>query len=293
MTDQVTFNFYSSNEGTQYPFEGPSDAFSRPFVDAQVSVLSADAVEDVVLTQWDLQGAFEVKSGAQMLIPLGTPVSQVFFGDYCIWEARTTAASVTLVFVANAPPVSMVTSSYVFQERAVTRGSAGELYIAVDGVEVAGPGSTLQLKSGPNVYLSTAPRDSGDATVTFTARFNKANGCNNTQIEKLPYVFTINDISPDANGNFMLHGEGTYLINKLPGKRALEVTNFGTPCCDCQDYTALYDTMRTVATNYNDIALEILKSQDAYRQLLAYVRFLLQSPVVGGVGADDVDRIAT
>lgn len=300
MSDQVTPDFYTSNEGTAYPFVGPSDSFTRPFVDASVTLPPGTPVGDVILSRFDLPaGFFEIKAGSEIVIPYGTPVAVTTFGSYVIWEARTAETQAVLVFGAGAAIPVVTSGTYVFQERAVSLGAGRELYVAALGQEIAGPGRTLKLADGSYVTLDAEVTETGDTVLTINADFAVIPGvpipeCKPTDVVAANNgISTVNGIAPNSQGNLTILGDGVYVVDKVPGEAKLLVTNVGEACCDCPDYITFYGSMKTVVISMSDVSTELLKAQDSYKQLLAFARFLLLAPVAGSAAPGDTGRIAT
>jgi hypothetical protein len=287
-----TPNFYTSNEGTDYPFLGPSDDFSRPFVDALVVLPPGVSLGDTRLTRWDPSGSFEITSGGTVVIPFGNPVAVTTFGDYVIWESRTETTQATLVFAASAVLPTVVAGAYMFQDRAVSFSAGRELYVSALGQEIAGPGGTLRMASGAHTALAAEVTPGGDTVVTISAEFQETADCADTEVVRNDYLGSINGTRPNGAGNFSLLGSSTYTVDKKPTLPALLITNIAEPCCDCPDYIRFYGSLDTTTLNMEDVAQELIKAQDAYKQLLAYTRFLLQAQIAGGADPADTDRIA-
>ena len=294
MSTKLFFDFYASNAGTSYPFGGPADAFTRNFVDAVVSLPDGVPNEEAVLTKWSPTGGMEVKVGDTTVIPFDAPVTAQVFGDYVIHEARTPTAQVTLVFAAGAQIPEVTSGAYAFQGNAVSRATAAPFYFVVDGQEIAGPGQPLQLAAGANMSIEGADFAGASSEILLGAAFKNDGAPQRLDgfLEEAPAISTINGISPDKHGNFFIEGAGTYVVGRTPGTFGVTVTNVGEPCCDCPDYIAVHSGLDETTQRLDVVAKELSKAQDAYRQLLAYARFLLQAPIVGGVGPGEEDRVA-
>lgn len=291
--DQLTPDFYGQNRWNAYPFTGPLDAFTSAVVDAAVTVPGGLQGEQITLQVFNPAGNMRVRAGTTVIVETTDPIAVTTFGAYTVWEARTAEGQVSLVFLtANVPP-GVVSGTYEFIPSVVSYGPS-ELVMAVSSgsTEVAGPGEDLTLASGSNVALSYATDAAGNPEITFAAAFDSTLPCTPSTFVSSRRIKTINGVPPNANGDFMLVGKGIWMVEKVPGSKTVRITNTGAPCCDCEDYLAFFELIRATSDGMGVSSETIVKAQDAYKQLLAYVRFMLNAPVVGGVLPGETDRIA-
>lgn len=291
--DQLTPDFYGQNRWTPYPFTGPLDAFTSAVVDAAVTVPGSAQGEMVTLEAFDPAGHLQLRAGTSVIISLSDPVAITVFGAYTIWEARTSEAQLSLTFLTASTPPGVASAAYEFIPSVVSYGPT-ELVLGVSsgGVEVAGPGDDLTLLDGGNVVLSYAADIAGNPEITVAGEFDTTQPCTPSTITNLRAVKTINGVPPNANGDFIFTGKGIWMVEKVPGAKVIRISNTGSACCDCSDYLAFFELIRTTSSGMDASAENVVKAQDAYKQLIAYVRFMLNAPVVGGVLPGETDRIA-
>ncbi len=289
---QFTTDFLSQNKHIAYPFVGPATAFNRPFVDASVSTALSGG--RVVLRSWDPLGHFVVYVDSVLLVGPTDLVTKTTFGAYSIWESSSDRGQVTLVFLTATPPPAQLSCNYEFVPHVVTYGAGNDLIAVVaKSQEIAGPGQVAGIVAGPNMDAETTTDSNGNATVVLSAAFDTAKPCGSFIPATVPFISTINKIQPDKNGNFVFVGKGIFLVEKVPGTNALRLTSVGRECCSCSDYAAVFEIMRKLVGELGPINDTLSKAQSSYLQQLAYVRFLLQSPIVGSVLPGEDDRIAT
>lgn len=290
--DQLTPDFYGQNKWSPYPFTGPLDAFTSAVVDAAVTVPGAAQGEAAVLEIFDPAGRLQVRAGATVVVALTDPIAVTTFGAYTVWEARTAEGQVSLVFLtASVPPGAA--GSYEFVPTVVSYGPAEILMgVSSGATEVAGPGDDLTLDSGGNVALTYTLDTGGNPEITVTGEFDASQPCTPSSVTNLRSVKTINGVRPNANGDFIFVGKGIWMVEKVPGAKTIRISNTGSACCDCSDYTAFFELIRATSDGMGTSAGNVVKAQDAYKQLIAYVRFMLNAPVVGGVLPGENDRIA-
>lgn len=291
--DQLTPDFYGQNHWNAFPFTGPLDNFTSSIVDAAITVPGEAQGEKVILQAFNLVGAMKVVAGATTIVDVSDPVAITIFGAYTVWEARTAEGQVSLVFLTISPPPNVAGGTYEFIPSAVSYGPA-ELVLAVSSgaSEVAGPGEDLTLLDGSNVELSYDTDSVGNPEITITAEFDSTQPCTPTTVTNARAIKTINGVPPNANGDFTFVGKGIWMVEKTPGSDVVRITNTGVSCCDCADYLAFFEIIRGTSDGMGEAAGTIVKAQDAYKQLIAYVRFMLNAPVVGGVLPGEIDRIA-
>lgn len=291
--DQLTPDFYGQNRWNAFPFLGPLDAFTSAIVDAAVTAPGGAQGEPVILEIFDPAGHLQVRAGTVPVVALTDPVAITVFGAYTIWEARTAEGQVSLVFLTTSGPPGVPSGAYEFVPSVISYGPT-ELVLGVStgGTEVVGPGEDLTLLDGGNVVLSYATDASGNPEITVTGEFDASQPCVPSTITNLRAVKTINGVHPNANGDFLFTGKGIWMVEKVPGSKTIRISNTGTACCDCEDYLAFFELIRTTSGGMGTAAENVVKAQDAYKQLIAYVRFMLNAPVVGGVLPGETDRIA-
>lgn len=294
MTDQLTNQFLSEASRSPYPFAGPADPFTLAIVDA--SVTTSVPGDIVLLTDFNpVTGRFAVSAASTVIVALTDPTVRTVFGAYTVLEAVTAQGQVALSFLtANAPP-AVTGAVYEFVPKVVTYGSAELLTSVFSGTtEVVTVGGILTLVASANMDLVTTVDSNGNAVVTINAEFDSALPCQEAGIvTHVSEITTVNGVAPDSNGNLTLNGKGVWLVEKIPSVSALRLTTIGAPCCDCPDYVTTFENMRVVASDLKNVWIKVREAQSAYQQQLAYVRFLLQAPIVGSVLPGETDRIAT
>lgn len=291
--DQLTPDFYGQNRWSAYPFTGPLDAFTSAVVDAAITVPGGSQGEQVTLEVFDPAGHLRVRAGTALVVNTTDPVAVTVFGAYTVWEARTSEGQVSVVFLtANVPP-GVFSGTYEFIPSVISYGPV-ELVTSVSSgaTEIAGPGEDLMLLDGSNVGIAYALDTAGNPEITISGAFDATEPCAPSTITNLRAVKTINGVPPNTNGDFFFAGKGIWMVEKIPGAKTLRISNTGSACCDCADYTAFFELIRATSNGMDTSADTVVKAQDAYKQLIAYVRFMLNAPVVGGVLPGESNRIA-
>lgn len=294
MSDQLTPDFYGANRWNPYPFTGPHDDFTAAVIDASISTARGQQGLAVTLTDFSISGHIEVKVGTETLVALTDIAGVSSFGDYDIWEFLVAEGQVTLVLLRAAISSMVFTGPYEFVPGVISYGPEElVLSMVVDTTEAAGPGENLTLLRGPNINfeVETDPL-TGNSTITVNAAFDPTQPCSPESIVRLPGIRTINGVPPDSNGNFFLGAKGIWLVGKVPGAKELRVSNIGAACCDCQDYEEFFELLRGVVEGLQTPKDNLELVQDAYKQLLAYIRFLLQTQSIGGVLPGETNRLA-
>jgi len=291
--DQLTPDFYGQNRWNPFPFTGPLDAFTSAVVDAAITVPGGYQGAAITLQVFDPAGHLRILAGGSVIIDTTVPVSVTVFGAYTVWEARTTEGQISLAFLTASVPPGVFSGTYEFVPSVVSYGPS-ELVVAVSSgsTEVAGPGEDLSLLSGSNVSLTYTTDAAGNSEITISAAFDSTLPCTPTTVTNLRSLKTINGVSPNANGDFRLAGRGIWMVEKVPGSDIVRITNTGFACCDCENYLEFFELLRDTSVRLEAPGDTIVKAQDSYKQLIAYVRFMLNTTVVGGVLPGETDRIA-
>ncbi len=155
---------------------------------------------------------------------------------------------------------------------------------------------TIELLSGFNVKLSkvTNPHftDNSPARGKTFIRMDVEPGAGEGKFvecgDTVPPILTINGVGPDADGNFLLEPDECYAVEQ-PIDRAAQGSNPGPPwyltphtvqlynrcgpCCDCDDYVYVYDTLeRRVYDRAKRVADRIYDVRDRYNTLVGRVQ---------------------
>lgn len=296
MADLVTqFEWLSDGMWTDFPFAGTAtDANDKPLtevvVDAYITVHKAPFAYLSLVelapegTTWKI--VLEDDAGNSYLLSSAPAIER---GPWTIISGESRECSARILLLSSSVSSIAWTAGLIRNGRLVPHatGSAPESVtsITAEGVTLSGE---VVLRAGHNVALTPATATT-TATgrlvtpVTLAATAGAGEGpapCTDPAC-KTP-LLTINNVSPNANGNFTIEGDDCYacdpkLEEGLSGLltaagRAL-LTNSCSPCCDCSDYEYMYDeVLRPLATRLNQVATGLEEERERYLEV--YQRYL-------------------
>jgi hypothetical protein len=246
---------------------------------------------------WD-PAEFEIRTASTIIIPWGTHVVVTDFGAYWILSAETATAQATIVITKDILTLAfdLTPSGYEFVPNVLSYSSSSLVTLfKASGLDVAGIGATLTVEEGSHVVVDEVVDTVGNSVITFSAVYNPSGPCVPVSLGNKSPIKTINGVGPaKSTGCFILGRKGTYVIDKIltPGINGISIINVGEPCCSCWDYIDAWEKCRATNTNLASIRDTIREAQENYMTLLAYVRFLLQAPIVGTSSTDALTILA-
>lgn len=170
----------------------------------------------------------------------------------------------------------------ILDERAVVQIPLRVRSLRTDfGDELKG---NLVLSNGFNTELSTAVRTLlGSVRAVTTILLDVAPGIGDGRFgpacdeEDVIPIRTINNIPPDERGNFIFDATDCYrierpvneILNVSPRQVQIEdhtikISNDCGPCCECQDYTNVFEGIRRLSKRYSELIADAKRIRDQY-----------------------------
>ena len=290
--------FLTSNTSVDYPFtdrvadptNADGDYFSELVVDAYLAYVPGEVSKDVKLTDLSeptgsvVECTFKYSDNTTAFTST-SGIARVF-GSWTIVEwVETTGVARILVETAKistfswpVAPVDAYLVSHILQE---VMPSVEAITAVPDLLSSYSLTGIVELEAGYNVEMTAEDVDSVRGTKRINisavpgAGAGKVPGCDVSDIG----IFTINGQSPDLNGNINLIGDDCYKLEypldltDVGGEwpvipNSLEFSNQCEPCCQCEDYVYLYDTLlRGSHTIGSDLSTTVYAVIDEYKDL--------------------------
>lgn len=176
----------------------------------------------------------------------------------------------------------IVPDSAVLDERVIDALPRRILSISVD--DTTFEGGEVTLENGYNTTVATEDFeaiDGGQAGATITISSQPNSGAGRYPCEDdTTYIATINNVAPDERGNFALDAGGCYKLERpfqitgssggiplaqLTSANTLRLRNNCGACCECDDYVAVYESLRKLNNRYLNIRDDAEEIRDQLR----------------------------
>ena len=305
---QVSPDWLNANEWTSFPFV-VGTAVDTYIVDALFSIPQERARHDLLVTRLVPTGHVDgpllvAESDGDVLFDESSTLNTRSFGAYEIWDIVGDGAWATLVVDPTKEPAVELddTDGVAIAQRAITYVEADVVTaLAAGSEEVAGPGESASMQEGSNIDFNLEATDSGPV-ITVSAVY-RPEDCT-PAVRPPPPVQTINGIEPNARGDIQLKGGGCFSVrvgafvetsqyelrDRCTGDTnmvtvgpsyELKIQNHCRSCCDCIDYTRLFELIRTTHERLIVVGNWDFKNRQKYRKALNLVQAILDAEIIG------------
>lgn len=287
------FEWAVSNIETAYPFikpvrvPGTSLYFSSVIADASITVPSLTGFIRLVSLSGTGAGAKVVLADDDVSVTFEDAVSENY-GEWRVLSWVSVRGSVRMTLALSrlnefAWPVMPKDS--VFVPDVIHPASLGVTGVVVHGQRLEGD-VTVELGYNMEATYASAGNDQRPGTaITLIAESGTGLGLEPCTDPCPPVITTINNISPNGEGNFNLEGEDCYSVlpalldtvtgDYLPMPAMVTITNSCSPCCDCDDYGVVYTELMTPMMNKGHILAERYRELvEQYTELINRIRVL-------------------